>query len=348
MSPVIPESEAARARRRARGGGGRGPIQTGPSGNPPGSGGGSPSDDGYVPPSDDSGGSSGGSGGSSSSSSSGGGTEAGYRRKAGNRYVQQADNLLAQARSLRYALRNSYGDALRQKLQNVNEILQAQDQTLLSGYRDRVESLGGALDDNTMAAASQTTAATDTRVRERASALAEIAQQGAGESDALAAQMMSLRNWNANQTEVERAKFDTLRSINAGLTDLNVDTQAGRVNLQAQALADKEQLWTNYYNQRSETQTQLGNVLGQRADYLEMAKEYGVGKGGDMGDASKAFRGAAKSAGKAWDNPGISKRLRRWDGRDEFTIDGSGPSRLAEAPTVDLAERPEGATLRKW
>lgn len=345
---VLPEDEQA-AERRRRGGYG-GAIPTTPTGPPPGSGGGSPGGGSETSTGSGSGGDgSTGSSGSGDGKGKGDGGDSGdkYRRKAGLRYQQQADNLLAQARSLRYALRNSYGDALRQKLQNVNEILAAQDKTLMQGYRDRVQSLQGALDDNTKAAGSQTTGNAGNLARERNNALSEIAAQGAGESDALAAQMMSLRNWSANQTEIDRAQFDTLRSVNSGLTDLNVDTKAGRVNLQAQALADKEQLWTNYYNQRAETLTQLGNVLGQRADYLESAKEYGVGQGGNMKQAEKAFMGAAKESGKSWDNPGISRKLRRWDGRDDFEID-SNPAKLAAAQTVELSDRPEGATLRKW
>jgi hypothetical protein len=249
-----------------------------------------------------------------------------------------------------YALRNPYGDALHAKLQDVNEMLKDQDKSLMQGYRARVRSLEGALDDNTKAAGSQTQQNAGNRVREREDALNEIAMQGAGETDAMRAQMMSLRNWQSNQTEIDRAQFDTLRSINSGLTDLNVDTKSGRINLQAQAQADKSQLWTAYYNQRSETLTQLGNIRGQQADYLDMAKEYGVGKGGGTKQAEKAFMAAAKEAGKSWDAPGISKKLKKWDGREEF----EGPSQpsaraqLRATPTVDLGERPEGATLRTW
>jgi hypothetical protein len=340
----LPEDEQTVDRRSNRGGA----IPTTPDGPRPGGGSGSSSSGSGSSGSSTGGGGSTGTSSASASASSSSSTEAGYRRKAGNRYVQQADNLLAQARSLRRALNKSYGNALQQKLQNVNEILKVQDATLMEGYRERVKSLGGALDDNEKAAASQSSAAGGTMLRERANALSEIAMQGAGESDAMAAQMISLRNWSANQTEVERAKFDTLRSINSGLSDLNVDTKAGRINLQAQGLADKEQLWTNYYNQRSETLTQLGNVLGQRADYLEMAKEYGVGKGGNMKEASQAFMQAANVQGQAWDSPGISKKLKQWSGRGEFEPDRGGSSKLSAAPTVDLGSKPEGATLRKW
>lgn len=270
-----------------------------------------------------------------------------YRGKAGQRYKEQAANLEAQAKSLLYALRHSYGDALKQKLQNVNEALEQKLFVDEQGYSKRVRSLTGAIGDNAKSEALQSGINASNQIRERNSALSEAMLQGSGESDMLQAQMMSLRNWQANQGEVNRSLYDTLRSVNSSLTDLNVDTKTARVNLEAEALADKELLWTNYYNQRGESWTQLGNIRGQQADYLDMAKEYGVGKGGNTKAAEKAFMHAAKEAGKAWDSPGISDELLNWQGRDPFRQDNN-MSKLQSAQTVNLGKRPEGATLREW
>lgn len=327
-----------------RGGG----IPTAPSGTGPTPNVGVPPAPGNTSGSGNSGGTGGqGSGGSGSGGGGGGGGDPyGYRRKAGKSYQKQAANLEAQAQALIYALKHSYGDALRVKLQNVNEILGTQDKVLMEGYRERVASLAGSVEDNEKAQGAQTGLNEQNRVRERGNALSEIALQGGGESDILQTQMASLRNWQANQSEIQRSLFDTQRSINSSLTDLNVDTKTGRVNLEAQALADKEMLWTTYYNQRGESLTQLGNIRGEQANLLDSAQEYGVGKGGNTKSSKRAFMQASKMAGKAWDNPGISKRLKQWEGQDEFE-DPAG-SRLADAPSVDLGQRPEGATLRTW
>lgn len=289
-------------------------------------------------------------GGSSSGSkgSSGGGGGGDYRKKAGRRYLDQAANLEAQARALQLALNKSFGKALRKKLSNVNEVLKDQNSLIMEGYRERVASLEGSIEDNEKAQDTQTRLNDQNRVREQGAALTEAMAMGAGESDALQAQMMALRNWQANQGEIQRSLFDTLRSVNSSLNDLNVDTKTARVNLETQANADKEQLWTNYYNQRSEAYTQLGNIRGQQADYKDMAKEYGVGKGGGKNAGHAAFQNSAKELGKAWENPGVSKKLKRWDGRDEFKPSGTGAPRLAAAPSVDLGKKPEGATLRTW
>lgn len=268
------------------------------------------------------------------------------KKKAGNRYLDQAANLESQAKALKYALRNSYDDALATKLKNVGRTLRQQDGLIMEGFRNRYGALEGAVEDNEKAQGTQTLMNAQNLVRERNGALVEAMAQGAGESDTMQASLMSLRNWQANQGEVQRSLFDTLRSVNSSLTDLNTDTKTARFNVVQQANADREQLYTNYYNQRAESFTQLGNIRGQQADYLDMAKEYDVGKGGNTKSADKAFLQAAKEAGKSWENPGVDKKLRRWSGRDEFEAPTSNDPSLG--PTVDLGKKPEGATLRTW
>lgn len=284
---------------------------------------------------------------SSSSSSSGGGGDG--RHKAGLRYASQAANLEGQAQALLHALNQDFQQALHIKLGNVERVYGEQKDVLLEGYHDRVQSLKGSVADNEKAHASQTVAAAQNRSRERQNALTEAMTQGAGESDAMQAQLMSLRNWGANQGEVQRTLFDTMRSINASLNDLNVDTKSALVNLRTQADADKEALYTNFYNQKSETYTQLGNVRGQQADYRDMAHEMGVGPGGKAGAAKSAFMHASNELGKAYRTPRLPKAIRNWDGRGDFKVERhTGTSMLAAAPSVDLGQRPEGATLRKW
>lgn len=282
-------------------------------------------------------------------------------RKAASRYDRQAKNLEGQARALMHALRVDLKKGLRQQLGDIGQVMRQQDKILREGFRERLGQLEGASEDNEKAAASQTGINLENQVRERGSAVSEAMAQGAGESDALKAMMMSLRNWNANQTEIERGFHDTLRSINSSKTDLVVDTKTARINNAIQANADREQLWTNYYNQRSELFTQLGNTRGQQADYKAMAAEVRPGKGENLGKkkkggggggayvgkASRAFMQAAKQLGKSWDNPGVPKKLMRWDGPDDFAASRGGNT-LAEVKTVSLDKRPEGATLRKW
>lgn len=334
---------------------------------PGGSGGGN-----TTPPSGGSGSGSGssGSGGSgysgSGSSSSGGGSgysnpyayaEAQQRkadREAARKYLDQAATLQLQVQALRLALgKKGFKQALEQKLQNIGLVQRQSALDLVRGYRERVGGLKETAADNEAAAAGQAFANTGNASRERANAVSEATLQGAGESDLLRAQEMSLRNWNANQNEINRSFFDTQTSINASLGDLTVDTRTARINNVLQANADREQMWTTYYDQRSETLTQLGNVLGQQAEYYGLAQEaVSTGKTKRKRKAASqasgdAFTQAAHVAGLAWENPGVSRDLRKWDGAEDFEGEQSN-SVFIQAPTELARARPEGATLREW
>lgn len=203
--------------------------------------------------------------------------------RAHQQHMDAARTLQQQIDALRAALNGGFKHALKGHLGNIDLAERQQDKVLLSGYHQRVGSLAGAEDDNEKAADAQTFANLGNRGRERMQALSEAFANGAGESDVMRAQEASLRNWNANQSEVNRSYFDSLRSINSSLRDLNVDTKTARVNNVMQSNADREQQWTNYYNQQSETYTQLGNTLGQQAQELAQAALYGSGGGNGGG-----------------------------------------------------------------
>ena len=310
-----------------------------------------------------------GSGGSSSatgsggSSGSGGGGGGGYgsdawwhkqQAKTRRKYIDQANTIELQAKALRLALDKTFKHALDVKLANVLRGVFQQDQLLMRGYRGRLGDLEKAKEDNDKAASDTTYSAVTEASRQRANALSEAMNNGAGESDVLAAQGMALRAWDANKAEIDRSRADTLRSINSGVTDLVADTRTGRANIALQGNADREQLWTNYWNQRVETWTNLGNTLGQEAEYLGAAKEAGGGKkvGGRQKRASKAsgdaFMHAAREAGRAWKNPGVPDNIQDWSGASPF--DESQPSAPIESAltTSGPMDKPEGATLRKW
>lgn len=274
------------------------------------------------------------------------------KKEAAERLIEQAQTLGKQAKAWRYALSSEgFKAALKVRLRDINQALRTQDADLLRGYRDRVGSLKESASDNEKATSGQTYANLINASRERGNALSEAMLQGAGESDVLRAQGMSLRNWNANQSEILRADADTKTSINSALTDLTTDTRAARINAVMEAQADKTMQWDSYYDQVSEAQIQLGNTYGQMADYYSMADEQVSSKKSRKrqrklaNQSGDAFMDAAESAGKAWDAPGVSRRLRRWDGAKPVTTDLN--NRQFGRQDVSL-DRPEGATLRSW
>jgi hypothetical protein len=279
-------------------------------------------------------------------------------RKADNeayrKYMDQAHTIGLQIKALRLALgKQGFIQALDQRLKNIGLVQRQSEADLVTGYRERVGSLEQTSRDNEKAAGAQGYANLANRSRERSNAVGEAAAQGAGESDTLRAQGAALRNWNANQNEVNRSFYDTKSSIESSLTDLTVDTRTARINNALQANADRDSVWTNYYDQRSETLTALGNTLGQQAEYYGLAQEAKNGKKvkklkkGASQASGQAFHQASLVAGQAWENPGVSKGLRQWAGADPFESDLNN-DRFASAPTELAKKKPEGATLRSW
>ena len=275
------------------------------------------------------------------------------KRKASEKYIKQAETLNEQAQALRKALTVGFRHALNIRLGNVSRVLGGQDAILVEGYRKRVGSLEGAVEDNQKAEAAGTFANLGNRGRERANAVSEAMLQGAGETDTLRAQQASLRNWSANQMETNRGFYDTLRSVNSSLTDLNIDTKTARTNLATEANADREQLWNSFYAQKSEAYTALGNIRGQQAELYGLANEAVASKNtrrrlSQMENLmGGAFDSATAASSSAWRNPGIPKRLREWEGAKNF--EGQQNMSLYRNAQTDIGpKRPEGATLRAW
>lgn len=276
------------------------------------------------------------------------------KQKASRKYIKAADTLQQQADALRIALgKSGFKRQLNVKLGNISTAQSQADALLMKNFNERLADLRGAQQDNEKATAAESIAGLSNRGRERANALSQAMLQGAGESDTLAAQQMALRNWEANTSETLRNYFDSTRSVNNSIGDLNADTRTARVNNVVQANADREQLWTNYYNQVSDAYTQLGNIKGQQANYLGEAYEQVASKSTRRRQARTSaasgnwYDQASKTQGKAWKNPGVSSSLRNWaGGADEKTEEFS--QRPVDAALFSQGRRPEGASLRKW
>jgi hypothetical protein len=231
-------------------------------------------------------------------------------KNAADSYSRQAKNLEAQATALKHALRTDLKKGLLQQLKDITQSRRQQSKVIREGYQLRYGALAEADENNDKAEAGASQGNLLNAARERNMAVSEAMAQGAGESDTLATMMMSLKNWEANQGEIQRGYFDTLQSINSSLTDLNVDTKTALMNNHIQANADKEQLWTNYFNQRSELYTQLGNTRGQQADLFAQAHEARsniTGAGGGKGDGKGKGDGGGKGDGKGKGGFGAEK-----------------------------------------
>lgn len=220
------------------------------------------------------------------------------------------------------------------------------------------------------------------RAREKQDLVTQALSQGAGESDVLKSQLQALRNWSANQAEVNRAFFDTRASINAGITDLNTSTRTARINEELSTNAAKGQRWDDYFEARAKTYSDMANLdqsnylLDAENEAIERQKALAEGlvawldagkNAEDYKPASPKSTAAAKPpsytspyaalaaqmASSTWENPGVSQETLDFTGAATST-GGLNTATLAAAPTNTTLgtptprKRPEGATLRRW
>lgn len=276
------------------------------------------------------------------------------KRDAANRFLEDARTLQRQINAMRVALGpRGLRRALDTQLAGVNLNLRQEDAVLRRDYRTRVGDLKDTASDNEKAAAGQTFAALGNRGRERANALSEATAQGAGESDVLRTQGMSLRNWNASQNEVNRSYYDTLTSVNSSLDDLTIDTRTARINKVLDANTKRNQLWTDYYGNRAETLTQISNLYGEQANQYSSANEMVASgktkkkRGGARNQMASFATKASTTSGMAYKDPGVKATLRNWKGTAD--IEGHLNNDVVEAGASEIpAKKPEGATLRSW
>lgn len=257
-----------------------------------------------------------------------------------NKAVAEANarksNDAPQIAALQAMLDSGFGQARDTKLGNIATLLGQQDKTMLEDYTKRSGALLGSSLDNDKSEADASFANLANRARERGDILSQASAQGAGESDTLLTTLAALRNWSANQADVNRSFFDTQRSVGSAITDLNSDTRTARSNLYGASLSDQEQVWSNYYNQRADAYTQMGNIQASTTSDSYKAD-------------SDSYAKAAAEAGTSWKSPGIPAAIADWKGDvqpSEQKLNNTDAS--AAVTNLGTRKKPEGATLRKW
>jgi hypothetical protein len=274
------------------------------------------------------------------------------KRRAGKRYLSGAQNLEGQARAIENALKTQFGKNLKSNLADVGLNLKQQVDVLTSGAKARGAQFVATARDNEKATADALMGSAQNMTRERADAMAQLVQQGAGETDTMRSMLMAARNMQANASEANRSYFDTVRSINTGITDLNVDTKTALSNMYMSAEQERDRLYTDYYSRRGEAYTQLGNIRGQQQDLYEQAGEMGVKAGkGEMAQTEKqrdtAYGNASKEIGNDYKQKPLPDWVKNYKGQGKVAERQSNTN-LAAAVTIGKAEKAEGASLRRW
>ena len=176
------------------------------------------------------------------------------------------------------------------------------------------------------------------RGRERMDILHEASLHGAGETDLLKTQAMTLRNWANNQSEVNRAFHDSQRSTNTEKTSLNATTKQNLHNLYGQSNVDKTSVYDDYYKSQADLWNQIFNIENSMHDN----DQYTV----RSPDAAKKVQTAV---GSKFADPGIPDEVKNWAGADvqEKMLNNSQFGLQDYGKNQEL-KKPEGATLRKW
>lgn len=257
--------------------------------------------------------------------------------------------------------------ALREKLDQIRATFDES----LSDYQ-------GNLRDNEASEADASFANLANRARERQDLVTQALAMGAGESDVLKSQLQALRNWNANQAEVNRSFFDTQSSITSAITDLNQSTRTGMMNEELSTNAARAQRWDDFYDAMSSSYSEMANLdqqnyllqaeidaterqkgvhtgllewldSGKNAEDYQPAKLKSTAAAKPPAYQSEYAKLAAEMAGSTWKDPGISKETQDFTGWEAQT-GGLNTASLAGAATNPGAKRrrPEGATLRRW
>lgn len=240
-----------------------------------------------------------------------------------------------QVAALRRMIERDFAVARDIKLDNLSRSLKTAKDLLLSNYATRAGTLKGSREDNEKAISDTSFENYANRARERMDILAEAGTLGLGESDTLKSQLMAVRNWSANQGDVDRSYFDTVRSIDSAVVGLNADTRTSLVNAQTQSYNDQAQVWANFHEQQADANTQLGNIESNK-----YSKQFNAG--------SDAFTKAAEAAGGAFKNPDMPSEVKDWTG-DSQPLGGRLTNTDAEAAVTNLAQKgPTGAKQRKW
>ena len=240
------------------------------------------------------------------------------------------------------SLSGAFGKQRDTKLGNISKSYTASDSNLLKGYGQALGGLRSTAKDNDKTEGDSSFQNIANAVRERGDIIGEIGNNGGGETDMLRGQLAALRNYSANQGEINRSFFDTLNSINRSITSLNVDTTTSRNNLWGQSESDRESAWANYYNQQADTWTQITNIENSNNNTATDSSEAYKKTQANSGKKAASFAGSSYTK-KA------NTKLDQWSGK------GANENRklnsVNAAATVNLGgpmKRAEGATLRKW
>lgn len=304
----------------------------------------------------------------SSSKSSGGGGGGGSKdpyaqaradqkaaeKKAATRLAAQAARLGQQAAALKLALGSTgFRATLNRDLANANLEFNESDALVLSQYeRGKGELVKQASTSEDNRARSLQEAGQNSG-RERNEALAQGIQNGVSATDMLKAQAASLRNWSINANQVQTNYTDEINSLQSEHSQMVNTVVTSRQQAWREREQQRSQLYRGYYDNLGQVYTEVGNKLGESAQYYDMANEqvssatYRSRAKSANAAAMSNLRTAALQTGKGYKELATPTSITKWTGTAD--IKNSTDPRQWGNQVLEIKDA-EGAKsrLRKW
>ena len=301
---------------------------------------------------------------SSGSRSSGGGSSDPYARaradqkaaesKASARLTAQAKRLNAQAEALKVALSSKGLRAtLDRELSSANLEFNEEDALILSQYgrgKSALEQQKGTTEDQRTRSLQE---ANQNSGRERNEALQQGIENGISATDMIKAQAASLRSWSFNVGTVQTNYTDEVNGLQSEHSQMVNSVITSRQTAWREREQQRAQLYRGYYDNVGQVRTEIGNKLGEAAQYYDMANEQKSSKAAKSAAASTSkraldwLRGAALETGKGYAEQAAPTSITKWEGSAD--IENTSDARQWGNQALELKDA-EGAsaTLRKW
>lgn len=273
-------------------------------------------------------------------------------KKAETRLLSQAERLKEQAEALKVALGSTgFQATLKRELGNADLEFNEEDSLILAQYgrgKSALEQQAGTAEDSRARSLQESGQNAN---RERNEALQQGIANGIGATDMLRAQSASLRNWSFNAGQVQANYTDELNSLQSEHSQMVNSVVTARSAAWREREQQRAQLYRSYYDNLGQVHTEVGNKLGEAAQYYDMANEQVESKTSQKKakDTSKAaldaLKAAAKQTGQGYTEKATPGSILGWQGTAK--IENTTDARQWGQPTISVKDA-EGATLRKW
>lgn len=273
-------------------------------------------------------------------------------KKAETRLLSQAERLKEQAEALKIALGSTgFQAVLKRELANADLEFNEEDSLILAQYERGKSALEQQAETAEDSRARSLQESGQNANRERNEALQQGIENGVGATDMIRAQSASLRNWSFNAGQVQANYTDELNSLQSEHSQMVNSVVTARTAAWREREQQLSQLYRGYYDNRGQVYTEVGNKLGEAAQYYDMANEQVESKTTQSKmkatekSALEALRDAAKQTGMGYREKAAPSSITKWQGSAK--IENSTDARQWGQPTLEMKDA-EGATLRKW